>query len=31
MGRRSWSFPGFGIGMMKKRLVDVGSMRWMSI
>ena len=28
MGRRMWMFPDFGIGVMEKRLVDVGSMRW---
>ena len=27
IGHLSWSFPGFGIGVMEKRLDDVGSMR----
>ena len=26
-----WSFRGFGIGVMEKRLADVGSIRWMRI
>ena len=30
MGRRSWSLPGFGIGVIEKRLTVVYSMRWMS-
>ena len=27
IGRLSWSLPGLGIGVIEKRLADVGSMR----
>ena len=31
MGRRSCSLPGFGMGLVEKRLAAVGMMRWISM
>ena len=31
IGRRSWNLPAFSIGVMDKRLLDMGSIRWVKI
>ena len=31
IGRQSWILPGFGMGVIEKRLAEWGSIRWMRI